>query len=75
MGIVFTTAPGAAPWPTAEEMALGSVRSAWEPLYDVGYADGVFCAFRRPDGPLIRAATVDGLDSAIRADHARGGGA
>jgi hypothetical protein len=50
---------------------LQDLRETWEPIYDIGYADGTLCAYRWPDGPLLAAATVDGLDSAIRADWAR----
>jgi hypothetical protein len=64
-------APGGAVWPTAGEIALQDLRETWEPVYDIGYADGTLCAYRWPDGPLLAAATVDGLDSAIRADWAR----
>jgi hypothetical protein len=64
-------APGAAAWPTADEIALQELRETWEPIYDTGIADGKFCAFRWPDGPLITADTLDGLESAIRADWAR----
>jgi hypothetical protein len=64
-------APGAVAWPTADEMAMEKLAGSWQPAYDVGFADGAYRAFRWPDGPLITAATIDGLDSAIRADSAR----
>jgi hypothetical protein len=60
-----------ASWPTAEQMALDGIRADWESLYDVGYADSAYHAFRWPDGPLITATTLPGLDSAIRADFVR----
>jgi hypothetical protein len=59
-------------WPTADEIALEELREAYEPIYDLGIADGMLCAWRWPDGPLITAATPDGLESAIRADWGRG---
>lgn len=65
-------APGAAAWPTADEIALEELRPTWGPVYDLGIADGMFCAFRWPDGPLLTATTADGLDSALHADWARG---
>lgn len=65
--------PGAAAWPTPDEMALEALAEVWKPAYDVGFADGSFCAFRWPDGPLLTADTPEGLGSAIRADWARGG--
>jgi hypothetical protein len=58
-------------WPTADEMALEELRRAWAPDYDVGIAEGAYRAYRWPDGPLITAATIDGLESAIRGDFAR----
>lgn len=61
----------AAAWPTADEIAIEELRPVWEPLYDLGIADGMLCAWRWPDGPLLTAATAEGLDSAIRADFAR----
>ena len=65
-------APAATAWPTADEIAMEELRETWEPIYDLGFADGAWCAFRWPDGPLLTAATIEGLDSAIRADWARG---
>ena len=64
-------APAATAWPTAGEIAIEELRrSLGAGLYDLGIADGMFCAFRWPDGPLLTAVTIDGLESAIRADWA-----
>jgi hypothetical protein len=66
------------PWPTADETAdetaLEQLSEQWRGTYDVGRAAGAYHAYRWPDGPLITAATLPGLDSAIRAHWARTGG-
>ena len=64
-----------AAWPTVDEMTLDGIREAWAEFYDIGCAEGVYCAFWLFDGPmdLLAADTPEGLDSAIRADAARRG--
>jgi hypothetical protein len=62
------TAPA---WLTPAEMALADLAETWGAYYDTGYAGGAFHAFRLTGGPVITASTLDGLDSAIRADWAR----
>jgi hypothetical protein len=61
-------------WPTADEVALAELQRKWSSAYDVGRADGAYHAYRLTGGPVITASTLEGLDSAIRADFARGSG-
>ena len=61
-------------WPAADAVALENVREIWLGIYDVGYADGAYRAARTlAAGPLLTTDSVEGLDSAIRADWARWG--
>ena len=60
-------------WTTNEALLLAQLREAWSGVYDVGYADGEYHAFRLIGGQPLTADTIGGLESAIRADWARWG--
>jgi hypothetical protein len=60
-----------AAWPTPAEMALHDLAQRWAGYYDVGFAGGAFHAFLLTGGPVFTASTLDGLESAIRADWSR----
>jgi hypothetical protein len=55
----------------SEQIALDELADKWASVYDLGYADGEYFAFRLIGGPLLPADTLGGLDSAIRADFSR----
>lgn len=54
-----------------DEFALAALADKWTGLFDVGFADGAYRAYRITAGQLLTADTVAGLDSAIRADFYR----
>ena len=61
-------------WPAADAAALDNIKDVWEGIYDAGYADGAYRAVRTlGGGPLLTASTIEGIESAIRADWARWG--
>ena len=58
-----------AAWPTGEENALGDLKAELAGLYDLDRVRGRYYAVRLADGPgVLTAGTLDGLESAIRAD-------
>ena len=57
-----------------DALTLDELQSAWKGIYDAGYADGTYYAFRLAGGPPLPADSVAGLDSVIRADWARWNG-
>jgi len=61
-------------WPTADETALDDLRSAWGAAYRIGVAgDGYEAQFVFVESPRLTAATVEGLESALRAHWHRWG--
>lgn len=56
---------------TAEEAAALNFGDDLSDLYDTGYADGKYWAFRLTGGPLLSADTLRALDTAISADRIR----
>jgi len=71
------TGPRATAWMAADgltisdQIALDALAEDLAGLYDVGFSNGEFHAFRLIGGPLITADTLAGIDSAIRADWDR----
>jgi len=55
----------------ADQIDLERIARHWETVYDIGYVDGQYRAFRLIGGPLITADTLAGIDSAVRADYWR----
>ena len=59
--------------PATGEITPDGLHDRWRDYYDTGWAGGRYCAVWLAGGPLITAETLEGLDSAIRADaHRRG---
>jgi hypothetical protein len=54
-----------------DRQALDELGDSISDLYDTGYADCSFWAYRLAGGPLLAADTLAGLDSAIREDRHR----
>jgi hypothetical protein len=58
-------------WPAADEMALEKLQAAWGSAYIVkAEGDGFHAEYRYGEG-IVRAGTLAGLDSAIRAHWSR----
>ena len=60
-------------WTTGEALLLEQLRDTWGGVYDIGFADGEYHAFRVIGGQPFSASTIGALESAIRADWARWG--
>ena len=63
-----------AAWPTAEDAALDELRSAWSAAYRIDADGGGYTArFYFTESPPLTAATLEGLESAVRAHWFRWG--
>jgi hypothetical protein len=61
-------------WPAAEDAALDGLRAVWSLAYRIDAAGGGYEArFLFVESPPMTAATLEGIDSAIRADWSRWG--
>jgi hypothetical protein len=60
-----------APWPTAAELRLKQLQAKWAGHYEIDFAGGAYHAVSLFGGRPITTATLDGLESSIRAHWAR----
>ncbi len=54
-----------------DELVMDRIRTEWHGAYDIGYAADAYLGRHLTGGPLLSAATPEGLESAIKADWVR----